>query len=116
VEATAGDKKPLPMILIKRATIFLFVVCVVSTFYWIVGSLSSYLDATQAMLVRMMTLSSSAVIIASGLGLLVELAYAVAGRYRASVLGIIGYIGASALSLASLIVAQSVSLLSTGLR
>lgn len=116
MKATAGDKKPLPMILIKRATIFLFVVCIVSTFYWIVGSLSSYLDATQAMLVRMMTLSSSAAIVASALGLLAEIVYALAGRYRASVVGLLGYVCAAALSLASLLVAQSVSLLASGLR
>jgi hypothetical protein len=115
VEATAGDKKPLPMILIKRATIFLFVVCVISTFYWIVGSLSSYLDVTQAMLIRMMILSASAAIVASGLGLLVEIAYAIAGRYRASVVGVVCYVGAALLSLVALLVAQSVSVLSSGL-
>ena len=42
--------KPLILILVKRAAILMLVLCAISLFYWMVGSVSSFLDETQSML------------------------------------------------------------------
>ena len=70
------EDKPLALILVKRAAIFLFVICLVSLFYWIVGSESSFLDSTQSMLLAIMRISSLGIVVASGLGILLSLALA----------------------------------------
>ena len=107
--------KPLILILIKRAAIFLFVLCAISVFYWIVGSESSFLDSTQAMLLGIMRLSSMGVIVACGMGLLLSIALALVRRHRLKVLGLAGYVAAAAIAAAALVIAQSVTILSRGI-
>jgi hypothetical protein len=109
-------EKPLALILVKRVAIFLLVICGVSLFYWIVGSVSSFLDTTQAMLLDIMRLSSLGVVTAAGLGLLLSLALAIARRYPIKVLGLVGYLAAAGLGAIALALAQSVSMLAKGLR
>jgi len=101
---------------LKRTAILLFILCAVSLFYWIVGSVSSFLDSTQAMLLDILRLSSLGVTIASGMGLLLSLVLAIAGRARLRMLGLLGYILAAGLGGATLALAQGISILSLGLR
>ncbi len=107
-------EKPLILILVKRAAIFLFVLCAISTFYWIVGSLSSFLDETQSMLLSIMRISALGIVSVSGLGIAV--AAVLARRYRLSLGGVVAYALAAAFGASALAVAQAVSILSLGLR
>jgi hypothetical protein len=108
--------KPLALIIVKRTAIFLLVICVVSLFYWIVGSVSSFLDTTQAMLLDLMRLSSLGLLIAAGIGIILSLALAVLRRHSFRILGILGYLACAGLGAAALAIAQSVSILARGLR
>jgi hypothetical protein len=110
-----SQEKPLIMILVKRAAIFMFVICSVSTFYWVVGSESSFLDDTESLLVSIMRISALGILSASGIGILLAAGFALAGRYGFRVLGALGYAVAAALGGLALIVAQTVSILSRGL-
>jgi hypothetical protein len=112
----AREEKPLILILVKRAAIFCFVVCSISFFYWVVGSLSSYLDQTQSMLVAIMRISSLGIVVASGIGALLSIAYSIAGRGSVRLAGALGYLAAAAAGGLALAIAQSVSILSLGLR
>jgi hypothetical protein len=108
--------KPLIMILVKRSDIFLFVLCAISLFYWGVGSTSAFLDETQSMLMDIVRYSSLGIVATSGIGVLLALGFALAGRYRLKALGVAGYAVAAALGCAALAIAQSVSILGQGLR
>jgi len=108
--------KPLIMILVKRAAIFTFAICSISLIYWIFGSAGAFLDETQAMLLKIMRLSSLGIVAFSGMGLLLSLCYAASRRYRLRVFGILGYLLVSALGTGALYLAQSVIILSRGLR
>ena len=111
-----AQDKPLIMILVKRAAILAFVICTVSAFYWAVGSGSAFLDETQSMLLDFMRLSSLGVLASSGIGIALAFVFAILGRYRLRVPGVAGYAFVSILAAATLILSQSVSLLSRGLR
>jgi hypothetical protein len=108
--------KPIIMILVKRAVIFMFVICSVSAIYWIFGSAGSFLDETQTMLLKTMRLSSLGIVAFSGIGVALSLGYAAARRYRLRVMGLLGYLLVSALGTSALYIAQSVIVLSQGLR
>ena len=112
------EDKPLLLILIKRTAIFLLVICALSLFYWIVGSLSSFLDETQSMLLDIMRICSLGIIVASGLGALSSIVSAIVRRrrLRAMAMAIVGYALAASIGSAFLVLAQSVSILSRGLR
>jgi uncharacterized oligopeptide transporter (OPT) family protein len=105
--------KPLALVLIKRAAILLLVVCLVSLFYWVVGSTSSFLDSTQSMLLGIMRISSMGILIAAALGILLGLA--LARVYPIAAVGILGYLFLVALASVLLALAQTVSFLSRGL-
>jgi hypothetical protein len=111
-----AQDKPLIMILVKRAAIFAFTICAVSIFYWIVGSASSFLDETQSMLLGVMRVSSLGIVATSVIGLLLGLVFALARRYRLRALGVAGYAFAGMLGVSALYLAQSVIILSRGLR
>jgi hypothetical protein len=115
LEDGQGDK-PLIMILVKRSAIFLFVLCAISLFYWIVGSVSSFLDETQTMLLGIIRVSSLGIVVAAGIGILLSLAFALARRYRLRLMSVLGYAFAALLGAAALAIAQSVSILNLGLR
>jgi TRAP-type C4-dicarboxylate transport system permease small subunit len=113
-----GDRptdKPLILILVKRTAIFLLIICAVSLFYWIVGSESSFLDETQSMLLGIMSISSLGIVVASGIGVLLSLALAIARRFRLKAMGIAGYALAAAFGAAALVLARTISILSHGL-
>ncbi|MGA2544939.1 MAG: hypothetical protein ABSF43_00170 [Rectinemataceae bacterium] len=112
---TPADK-PLVLILVKRTAILLLILCSVSLFYWIVGSESSFLDETQTMLLGIMRISSLGIVVASGIGALLSLGLAMARRFRLKIMGIVGYAFAAAFGAAALVLAQTVSILSHGLR
>ena len=107
--------KPLLMILVKRVTIFLFAICAIALFFWVVGSESSFLDDTQSMLLSIVRLSSLGAVVASGLGIMVAVGMAIGRRFGLRVFGLIGYAMAGAMGMAALVLAQSVSILSRGL-
>lgn len=107
--------KPLLMILVKRTTIFLFAICALSLFYWIVGSETSFLDTTQSMLLSILRLSSLGLIVASFFGILIAVAMALFRMFSLRVVGLLGYAVAIAIGAGTLVVAQSVSILSKGL-
>ena len=111
-----AQDKPLIMILVKRAAIFTSTICAVSIFYWIVGSLSSFLEETQSMLLGVIRLSSLGIVAASGIGLALGLGFAASRRYRLRALGLAGYAIAAAFGTSALYLAQSMIVLSLGLR
>ena len=108
--------KPIVLILVKRIAIFAVVLCVVSLFYWIVGSESSFLDETEAMLIGFLRFFSLCVIASSGFGAMLSLCFAIARRYRLRILGLLGYVAAAAIGTGALFLAQTVAILSRGLR
>ena len=108
--------KPLIMILVKRSAILMFVVCAISIFYWIVGSVSSFLDDTQSMLISIIRLSSLGILASSGIGVVLALAFSLIRRYRLRLMGVVGYAFAAAAGAAALALAQSVSILNLGFR
>jgi hypothetical protein len=110
-----GRDKPLILILLKRAAIFLFVFCAVSLFYYAVGSASLFLDETEEMLLDIARLSSLGVLAAAAIGLVLSFAYAVAGRYRLRAWGIAGYLASALFGAVALVFAQAVTILSQGL-
>jgi hypothetical protein len=111
-----GADKPVLMILAKRAIILLISICAISLFFWVVGSESSFLDETQAMLLTIMRYSSLGVVVAAVLGILVTAVMAMIRRYAFRPLGIVGYVLALSLGAVALVLAQSVTFLSQGLR
>ena len=108
--------KPFLMILVKQATIFFFAICAISIFFWAVGSESAFLDETQSMLLNIVRASSLAVVVASGFGILLAIAMAIGRRFGLSILGLLGYAVAGAIGIGALALAQSVLMLSRGLR
>jgi hypothetical protein len=108
-------EKPFLMILVKRATIFLFAICAMALFFWVVGSESSFLDQTQSMLLSIVRLASLGLVVASGFGILIAVAMAIGRRFGLRLLGIAAYALTGTVGLAALALSQSVSLLSHGL-
>jgi hypothetical protein len=111
-----AEDKPFIMILVKRAAILALVICAVSIFYWVVGSGESFLDETQSMLLAVMRVSSLGAIAAAAVGVIVAIFCALARRYRLGAAGLAGYAAAAAFGAAALALAQTVSVLSKGLR
>jgi hypothetical protein len=109
-------EKPLTLILVKRVAIFSFIICCVSLFYLVVGSVSSFLDETQSMLLDMTKISSLGIIVASGIGILLHLFMAIARLYRFRPLGVLGYLVVAALGGTALALSQTISILARGLR
>jgi hypothetical protein len=68
------------------------------------------------MLLAVMRLSSLGIVATSGIGLLFGLGFAIARRYRLRALGVAGYAFAAVLGASALYLAQSVIILSRGLR
>jgi hypothetical protein len=116
VPEETGVDKPLILILVKRSAIFLLAICAVSLFYWIVGSTTSFLDETQSMLLGIMRIASLGLIVASLFGVLLSLGLTIAGRHGLKVMGLLGYAAAASVGLATLAVAQTLSILSLGIR
>ena len=111
-----AQDKPIIMILVKRVAIFAFAICAVSLFYWIIGSLSSFLDETQSMLLAVIRISSLGIVAASCAGFILSFGFAAVRRYALNALGLAGYALAAILGFAALYLAQSVIILSKGLR
>ena len=109
-------EKPLAMILVKRASIFMCVICAVSVIYWVIGSASAFLDQTQLMLLRTMKISALGIVAFSGIGAALSICYAALGRYRLRAAGLAAYLAVIASGTAVLYLAQSVLALSWGLR
>ena len=109
-------EKPFILIIVKRTAIFLLVICSVSLFYWIVGSASSFLDETQSMLLGIMRISSLGIVVASGIGVLLSVALGIARRFGLKAMGIVGYAFAAAFGTAALVLSQTITILSHGLR
>jgi hypothetical protein len=116
VAKATGADKPLILILVKRAAIFLLAICAVSLFYWIVGSTTSFLDETQSMLLGIMRVASLGLIVVSGFGVLLSLGLTIARRHGLRVMGLLGYAVAASIGMATLAVAQTLSILSLGIR
>jgi hypothetical protein len=107
--------KPLLLILVKRTVIFCFVICLVSLFYWAVGSERAFLDETEFMLLNLARLSSLGLVVSSGLGALVAGGFALARRYSLRPRGLLGYAAAAALGAVVLLLSQTLTILSHGL-
>jgi hypothetical protein len=114
-EDTPADK-PLLLLLVKRTDIFLLIICVISLFYWVVGSVSFFQDETQSMLMYIARVSSQGMIVASAFGILLSLAFAIARGRGLKIIGILGYILVAAIGAVALALAQSISILAQGLR
>jgi hypothetical protein len=108
--------KPLILILLKRAAIFLVAVCAVSIFYWAVGSVSSFLDETESMLLDIARISSLGLIACAAIGLVFAVVYVLSGRYGLHIRGIVGYVLAVAFGSLALVFSQTITILSRGLR
>lgn len=108
--------KPLILILFKRAAIFLVAVCAVSIFYWAVGSVSSFLDETESMLLNIVRISSLGLIASAAIGIVFAFAYALSGRFSLRIRGLAGYVLSAAFGAFALVLSQTLTILSRGLR
>jgi hypothetical protein len=108
--------KPLLLILLKRAAILLWVVCAVSIFYWAIGSVRSFLDETELMLLDIARISSLGVIATAVIGLVFMFIYALSGRFNLRIKGLAGYVLVAAFGALALVLSQTMTILSRGLR
>ncbi len=107
--------KPLPIILIKRASILFLMGLVLSLFFWIVGNYSYFLDSTQAMLLGALRISSLLLILDSILGEIACIAHAIGSRRPPAAGALIGYACAILLGSSGLLLSSGLILLSRGL-
>jgi hypothetical protein len=109
------DAKHLSLIITKRIAIFFLVTCLISIFYLIVGSLSSFLDETQLVLLAAIRLSAYGLLSASACGILLGIALAFLGMHEARLFAFVGYVLATVLSSVFLALADTLTILSHGL-
>jgi hypothetical protein len=103
------------MILVKRATIFVIVICAVSIFYWVVGSESAFLDVTQAMLLGIMRISSLCIVAIAGIGVILTAGFAFVRKRGHWAIGLLGYVIAASFGGAALVLSLTVLTLAHGL-
>ena len=109
-----GGSKPLAMILVKRASILLLVLCAVSGFFWTVGSFTLFLDETQVLLLTILRYCGMALALCAGVGAALCAGASVARPSARKVLGILGYLVLCAVGAAALFLADAVLLLYGG--
>ena len=114
-ELEGASPKPFPLILAKRASILLLVVCLLATFFWAAGSLRSFLEGTQLTLLAVLRWASLALLLASLLGFLLSLAYVPSRPRASSILGLLGYLLLAAYGAAGLVLANGLVALNRGL-
>jgi hypothetical protein len=114
---TAAEKrrKPLPLILIKRAAILFLLVNAISLFFWIVGSYSSFLDETLTALLGSLRISSLLLLFDALVGGLATLVYALVERRAPRLSALLGYAGSILIGASGLLFSDALLLLGKGL-
>jgi|WetSurMetagenome_2_1015567.scaffolds.fasta_scaffold607680_2 hypothetical protein len=113
--AEEKSKKPLLLILLKRAAILFFLVNSLSLFFWIVGSYSSFLDETQTALLGTLRISSLLLLFDAAVGAAATVGYSIAARRGPRLLALVGYAGGMAMGAAGLLLSDALLLLGKGL-
>lgn len=113
--AAVKPRKPLPLILIKRAAILFLLVNAISLFLWIVGSYTSFLDQTQMAVLAALKISSLLLIFDAIVGVAATLAYAVAARRALRLAAILGYAACALTGSAGLLLSNALLMLAKGL-
>jgi hypothetical protein len=108
-------KKPLPILIVKRASILLFILCFLAAFFWTVGSFRSFLEETQLMLLGLLRWASLCLVVASGIGIALSLLYLLLKRHAAAPQGFIGYVLLVAFGVLGLVLSDALVALSQGL-
>lgn len=110
------DAKHLSLILVKRIALLFLATCLFSLFYLVVGSLSSFLDETQLLLLTALRWSAFGLLATATAGVLLTLALALWGMHEARAAGFLGYVLASFFSAGCLALVDALTILSRGLR
>jgi hypothetical protein len=113
--AAAKPRKPLPLILIKRAAILFLLVNAISLFLWIVGSYTSFLDDTQTAMLEALRISSLLLISDALIGEAATLAYAISSRRSLRAAALAGYAACALIGAAGLLVSNALLILEKGL-
>jgi hypothetical protein len=114
-ESTKPAYKPLLMLIVKRIAIFFLIIFLLSAFFWTVGSFRSFLEETQLMLLGWIRHSSLGLVLASAIGFVVSIVYALAKPRFAAIVGIAGYAIIAALGAAGLVLSDGLAALSRGI-
>jgi hypothetical protein len=113
--AAERQRKPLPLILIKRAAILFLLVNALSLFFWIVGSYSSFLDETQTVLLGALRISSLLLLFDAIIGAAARLAYSIADRGGPGFPALLGYVSCMLVGASGLLLSDALLLLGKGL-
>jgi hypothetical protein len=110
-----GGEKPLALIIVKRSSIFLFVMFFLASFYWVVGSFRSFLEETQLMLLGLLRWASMGLSAVAALGMVLSLAYLAYRRRAGTLAALLGYAILVACGAAGLVLSHGLVALSRGL-
>lgn len=113
--AAKPGRKPLPAILLKRAAIFFLLIDGISLFFWIVGSYTSFLDSTQAMLLEATRIASLFLLFDAIVGEAATFGYAIAERRSPRIAALLGYVACLLVGALGLLLADALLLLGRGL-
>jgi hypothetical protein len=113
--AAVKPRKPLPLILVKRAAILFLLINAISLFLWIVGSYTSFLDETQTALLGALRFASLLLIFDAVVGEAATLAYAVAARRSLRLAALLGYAACALTGAAGLLLSNALLILEKGL-
>ena len=108
-------RKPLPLLIVKRASILLFILCFLAVFFWTVGSFRSFLEETQLMLLGLLRWASVGLVVSSVIGVILSLLYLLLRRHAATIAGFVGYLLLAAFGAFGLVLSDALVALSQGL-
>ncbi len=109
------ERKPLALILIKRAAFLFFLGFLFSFFFWIVGSFSYFLDGTQRLFLGILRVSSLLLIVDAAVGIVARIVYAIVERRWPGISAFLGYAFCLLMGFAGLILSNALLILGKGL-
>lgn len=109
------ERKPLSLILIKRAAFLFFLGFLFSFFFWIVGSFSYFLDGTQRLFLSILRVSSLLLIVDAILGVAARIVYALVLKRWPGIPAFLGYVVCLIIGTAGLILSNTLLILGNGL-
>ena len=84
-------RKPLILLLVKRAVFFLMVMCALSFFLYGIGTSQDFLESTQFGLLRLSSVLGLLLAVGSGYGVVIDVFYTFASRSKIFIWGAVAY-------------------------
>jgi len=106
--------KPLLVLLVKRAVLFLTVMSALSVFLYAVGTAQDFLESTQSGLIRLSALFGLLLAVASSYGFLLDVSYALFLRRRRLLWGALAYLFSAAFGFTVALAANGILVLTAG--